>query len=196
MAYAEAVAMYGEDRLNRVILLSDGGANVGVTEETLIGEHADDAESEGIYLVGVGMDEVGGAYDDALMDAVTALSGSGPAYFFLTMEAMSAAGEELGLSRETAHLLTLQTALGAARMAIESSETPERLRQRVTSPGGTTERALEVLEQGGNAFDAVIAAHWSACVAEPVLTSLGGGGFLIAEPHDGRRHVDGLHLPG
>lgn len=87
--------------------------------------------------------------DEALMDAVTALSGSGPAYFFLTMEAMSAAGEELGLSRETAHLLTLQTALGAARMAIESSETPEHLRHRVTSPGGTTERALEVLEQGG-----------------------------------------------
>ena len=87
--------------------------------------------------------------DESQMDAVTALSGSGPAYFFLTMEAMSAAGEELGLSRETAHLLTLQTALGAARMAIESSETPEHLRHRVTSPGGTTERALEVLEHGG-----------------------------------------------
>ncbi len=87
--------------------------------------------------------------DEALMDAVTALSGSGPAYFFLIMEAMSQAGEELGLSRETAQLLTLQTALGAARMAIESSETPEHLRHRVTSPGGTTERALEVLEQGG-----------------------------------------------
>jgi pyrroline-5-carboxylate reductase len=87
--------------------------------------------------------------DESLMDAVTALSGSGPAYFFLIMEAMSEAGEELGLSRDTAHLLTLQTALGAARMAIESSETPERLRHRVTSPGGTTERALEVLEQGG-----------------------------------------------
>ena len=86
--------------------------------------------------------------DEAQMDAVTAVSGSGPAYFFLIMEAMSQAGEELGLSSETAHLLTLQTALGAARMAIESSESPAHLRQRVTSPGGTTERALEVLEKG------------------------------------------------
>lgn len=87
--------------------------------------------------------------DETLMDAVTALSGSGPAYFFLIMEAMIQAGEELGLSSEAAHLLTVQTALGAARMAMESSESPEKLRQRVTSPGGTTERALAILERGG-----------------------------------------------
>ena len=82
------------------------------------------------------------------MDAVTALSGSGPAYFFLVMESMEQAGLDLGLAPETARLLTLQTALGAARMAMESSESPANLRQRVTSPGGTTERALAVLEQG------------------------------------------------
>jgi pyrroline-5-carboxylate reductase len=87
--------------------------------------------------------------DEALIDAVTAVSGSGPAYFFLVIEAMEAAARELGLSDETAHLLTLQTALGAARMALESSEPPEVLRQRVTSPGGTTERALGILEDGG-----------------------------------------------
>ncbi len=87
--------------------------------------------------------------DEAMMDAVTALSGSGPAYFFLVMEAMKQAGIEMGLPADTAHLLTLQTALGAARMAIESSEGPAALRQRVTSPGGTTERALEVLNEGG-----------------------------------------------
>lgn len=87
--------------------------------------------------------------DELMMDAVTALSGSGPAYFFLVMEAMEAAGQSLGLPPESARLLTLQTALGAARMAIESSEGPAALRQRVTSPGGTTERALKILEEGG-----------------------------------------------
>jgi len=83
------------------------------------------------------------------MDAVTAVSGSGPAYFFLVMEAMTDAATSLGLSRETAHLLTLQTALGAARMAMESSEEPATLRRRVTSPGGTTERAIQAFERAG-----------------------------------------------
>ena len=86
--------------------------------------------------------------DEDLMDAVTALSGSGPAYFFLVMEALEAAGKHLGLPAESARLLTLQTAFGAARMALESDEGPEVLRARVTSPGGTTERALQVLEAG------------------------------------------------
>jgi len=83
------------------------------------------------------------------MDAVTALSGSGPAYFFLLMEILEQAGAELGLDSESARLLTIQTALGAARMAMESSDSPRELRERVTSPGGTTERALDVLEAGG-----------------------------------------------
>jgi pyrroline-5-carboxylate reductase len=86
--------------------------------------------------------------DEGLMDAVTALSGSGPAYFFLIMEALQAAGEQLGLPADTARLLTLQTAFGAAKMALESDEDAGTLRQRVTSPGGTTERALEVMEAG------------------------------------------------
>lgn len=83
------------------------------------------------------------------LDAVTALSGSGPAYFFLVMEALEEAGVFCGLERETARLLTLETAFGAARMALESSEDPGTLRARVTSPGGTTERALARLEAGG-----------------------------------------------
>ncbi|MCB1750539.1 MAG: pyrroline-5-carboxylate reductase [Gammaproteobacteria bacterium] len=87
--------------------------------------------------------------DEALMDAVTALSGSGPAYFFLVMEAIEQAGTELGLPADIARLLTLQTALGAARMAMESSDGPATLRSYVTSPGGTTERALKTLEAGG-----------------------------------------------
>ena len=87
--------------------------------------------------------------DEALMDAVTALSGSGPAYFFLFMEALQAAGSEMGLPPETARLLTLQTAFGAAKMALESSEDAATLRRRVTSPGGTTESAVAVLEENG-----------------------------------------------
>jgi pyrroline-5-carboxylate reductase len=87
--------------------------------------------------------------NEALVDVATAVSGSGPAYFFRLMEAMEQAGIDLGLDPEDARLLTIQTALGAARMAIESDDPPERLRERVTSPGGTTERALSVLDEGG-----------------------------------------------
>ncbi len=87
--------------------------------------------------------------DEMQLDAVTALSGSGPAYFFLVMEAMEEAGIGLGLRADKARLLTLQTALGAARMAMESSDAPAVLRAKVTSPGGTTERALNTLENGG-----------------------------------------------
>lgn len=86
--------------------------------------------------------------DETLMDTVTALSGSGPAYFFLVMEMLEKAGTELGLPAETARLLTLQTAYGAAKMAFESSDDPATLRARVTSPGGTTERAIGVLHDG------------------------------------------------
>jgi pyrroline-5-carboxylate reductase len=87
--------------------------------------------------------------DEALMDAVTALSGSGPAYFFLFMDAMQAAGRELGLPEKTARLLTLQTAFGAAKMALESSEDVATLREHVTSPGGTTERAIQSFQADG-----------------------------------------------
>ncbi|MBW9256601.1 MAG: pyrroline-5-carboxylate reductase [Candidatus Thiodiazotropha sp. (ex. Lucinisca nassula)] len=87
--------------------------------------------------------------DESLIDAITAVSGSGPAYFFLVMEAMEESARALGLDEESARLMTLQTALGAARMAIESSDSPALLRQKVTSPGGTTERALGILEEGG-----------------------------------------------
>ena len=87
--------------------------------------------------------------DENHMDIVTALSGSGPAYYFLFMEALENAAVELGLDADKARLLSLQTAFGAARMALESSEDPAGLRRRVTSPGGTTEQALTVMEQAG-----------------------------------------------
>jgi len=86
---------------------------------------------------------------EALLDAVTAVSGSGPAYFFYLMEAMVDAGVALGLDVETARLLTLETAWGAARMAREGNDPPDRLRANVTSPGGTTERALSILDAAG-----------------------------------------------
>jgi len=85
--------------------------------------------------------------NESLLDVATALSGSGPAYFFLVMEALQQAAEQLGLDPETARLLTLQTGLGATRMAIESDASLTELRQQVTSPGGTTEKALSVLEE-------------------------------------------------
>jgi len=92
--------------------------------------------------------------DETQMDAVTALSGSGPAYFFLLMELMEQAGVQLGLTAETARLLTVQTAFGAAKLALESDESPGALRVRVTSPGGTTERALSVFAQAD--LDAIV----------------------------------------
>ena len=87
--------------------------------------------------------------DEAELAAVTAVSRSGPAYFFLLMEAMEKTALDLGLTDQTARLLVQQTALGAAKIALESSESPEQLRKRVTSPGGTTQSALETFEQGG-----------------------------------------------
>lgn len=83
------------------------------------------------------------------IDAVTAVSGSGPAYFFLLMEAMIATGEKLGLAPEISRALTLQTALGAAQMAMTSDVDAAELRKRVTSPGGTTERAIAHFEASG-----------------------------------------------
>lgn len=87
--------------------------------------------------------------DEAQLDAVTAVSGSGPAYFFLVMEAMQAAGEQLGLAPDLARQLTLQTALGSAQMAIESDVDVAELRRRVTSPGGTTFEAISTFEDNG-----------------------------------------------
>ena len=87
--------------------------------------------------------------EETLMDTVTAVSGSGPAYFFYFMEALEQAAIEEGLDENTSRLLTLETALGASRLAIETTASPSELRGQVTSPGGTTEAAIQVLEQAG-----------------------------------------------
>ncbi len=87
--------------------------------------------------------------NENLMDAVTAVSGSGPAYYFLMMEEMITAAVELGIEEEAARKLVLQTAKGAALLAnIEGAESPEELRRKVTSPGGTTEAAIKIFEEG------------------------------------------------
>lgn len=83
--------------------------------------------------------------NEAWLDIVTTLSGSGPAFYFLMIEAFQKAAEKMGLPIESARLLTLQTAYGASRMALESEKDVKTLRHQVTSPGGTTEKAIEVL---------------------------------------------------
>lgn len=87
--------------------------------------------------------------DESLMYAVTAVSGSGPAYVFLLAEAMEQAATELGIPPEEARTLVMQTILGAARLMDESDQLPRQLREAVTSPGGTTAAALKVMNEGG-----------------------------------------------
>jgi pyrroline-5-carboxylate reductase len=99
--------------------------------------------------------------DEAQLDAVTGLSGSGPAYIFLILEALSDAGVKVGLSRRTATLLAAQTVLGSAKLLLETKEHPGMLKDMVTSPGGTAITGLHTLEQGGlrtTLIDAVEAA--------------------------------------
>jgi pyrroline-5-carboxylate reductase len=111
--------------------------------------------------------------DEALIDAVTAVSGSGPAYYFLLMEEMIRAAVNLGLDENVAKELVLQTAKGAALLALEADgrgEGPGELRRKVTSPGGTTEAALKVLGEG--AFGALVdSAIKGACIRSKELSS-------------------------
>jgi pyrroline-5-carboxylate reductase len=120
--------------------------------------------------------------DEGQMDAVTALSGTGPAYLFLLAEAMQAAGEAQGLAADTARALTVETLHGAARLLAESGEPPATLRERVTSPGGTTAAAMEVFAARG--FQVVVAEAIAA--AERRAGTLSAALRPVDEPRAGR----------
>lgn len=112
------------------------------------GEHAresDLAEAKKIFD-SIGLTVV---LEESQLDAVTGLSGSGPAYVFLILEALADAGVKVGLSRRTSQLLAAQTVLGSAKLLLETNEHPGRLKDMVTSPGGTAITGLHTLENGG-----------------------------------------------
>lgn len=139
-------ALLGTDRIVRVMpntpaLVQTGAHGLFANEEV----SNDDRELASQVLASTGLTIW--VNSEAQIDAVTAVSGSGPAYFFYMMESMIRAGKNLGLDEKVATALTLQTALGAAQMAITSSNTPAELRKNVTSPNGTTQAALEVFDR-------------------------------------------------
>ena len=120
------------------------GATAMYANELVSSEQKDDAES---ILRAVGI--IVWLDQESQIDIVTGLSGCGPAYYFLLMEAFENAATEMGLPEASAHLLTIQTVLGAAQMALKVSDSCAKLRENVTSKGGVTETAVQLLEQRG-----------------------------------------------
>jgi pyrroline-5-carboxylate reductase len=112
------------------------------------GRHATDADllEARVVFDAVGMTVV---LDESQLDAVTGLSGSGPAYIFLILEALADAGVKVGLSRRNAQRLAAQTVMGSAKLLLDTDEHPGRLKDMVTSPGGTAIAGLHTLEEGG-----------------------------------------------
>ncbi|MEM1285962.1 MAG: pyrroline-5-carboxylate reductase [Pseudomonadota bacterium] len=124
-------------------------AAVGQGATAVFGQDVPGAVRDGITALLEAVGKVVWLDDEAQMDAVTALSGSGPAYVFHMVEAMAEAGEQLGLSPETSMALARQTVVGAGALLGDSPETAAQLRTNVTSPGGTTAAGLSVLRDGG-----------------------------------------------
>jgi pyrroline-5-carboxylate reductase len=149
---------------NTPALLRQGVSGLFATDQVTAEQRQQAQELLSAVGVALWLDE------EQQLDAVTAVSGSGPAYFFLLIEAMTAAGVKLGLPADIAAKLTLQTALGAAHMAVSSDVDAAELRRRVTSPAGTTEAAIKSFQANG--FEALVekalgaAAHRSAEMAE------------------------------
>ncbi|KAF9111951.1 hypothetical protein BGX27_004211 [Mortierella sp. AM989] len=129
---------------NTPALVLEGAAGMYATADATA-EHRRVAES----LMAAVSKQVSWVQSESLIDTVTGISGSGPAYFFLMMEAMEDAGVALGMDRETAKALTIQTCLGAAKMAQLSDDDLKTLRLKVTSPQGTTDAAIKAFEAGG-----------------------------------------------
>ncbi|KAF9586389.1 hypothetical protein BGW38_005820 [Lunasporangiospora selenospora] len=129
---------------NTPALVLEGAAGMYATADATA-EHRQLAES----LMAAVSKKVCWVESEGLIDTVTGISGSGPAYFFLMMEAMEEAGVALGMDRETAKALTIQTCLGAAKMAQSSEDDLKTLRVKVTSPQGTTDAAIKTFEAGG-----------------------------------------------
>ena len=138
-------ALDGERRVVRVMPNTPALVGQGAAAITA-GAHADEADLEvaEAILQCVGLTV---RVEENELDAVTALSGSGPAYVFYLLEAMLAAAEEFGLEKETARSLALQTVEGAARLMKDTGESAKNLRERVTSKGGTTEAAIHTLNE-------------------------------------------------
>lgn len=128
---------------NTPSLLGAGAAGLYATPEVT------DQQKAWVEAISQAVGEAVWVSEESQLEAVTAVSGSGPAYYFLFTEALAAAGEKLGLPAELALKLAETTALGAGRMLSETADTPAELRAKVTSPGGTTAEAIRVFEEQG-----------------------------------------------
>lgn len=143
-----------ESRLNKSLRLIRVMPNIAVSVRegaTAIAAGAN-AGQDDIKIAKAIFDSVGRSIfieENVLMDAITGLSGSGPAYIFLIVDALADAGVKMGLSRRDALLLSSQTVLGAAKLLIETQEHPGQLKDKVTSPGGTAIAGIHTLEKGG-----------------------------------------------
>lgn len=148
---------------NTPALVGEGAAAVAK------GKHATNAD---LKLTRAIFDAVGISVEveEKFMDAVTGLSGSGPAYFFMVIEALIEAGQKVGLERQLAAKLSMQTMLGAAKLCLQSDKEPAELREMVTSPGGTTAAGLKVLREG-NMRETFIAAVEAATARSKELAA-------------------------
>lgn len=152
MTLTRIAASLGADRIVRAMPNTPGAIGMGATGFAVSPACSqDDVAAASRLLEPLGL--VAGPLPEAQMDAVTAVSGSGPAYVFLLVEALAAAGEAAGLDKATANALARETIIGAGALLGEFAEPPEDLRKAVTSPGGTTAAALEVLMAPGGLAD-------------------------------------------
>lgn len=146
----EAIEAHLQQRSRIVRVMPNTPALVQAGAAALVaGAHATEADLAAVKAI---FDSVGTTVvldDEGLMDAITGLSGSGPAYIFVIIDALADAGVRVGLSRDVSLTLAAHTVLGAARMLIETGEHPGALKDKVTSPGGTAIAGLHTLEQGG-----------------------------------------------